>query len=199
MPRTRVNRRLEQPRELVLSTMVEMVGEQGLTKVTIAALAERLETSGGHLLYYFGTRDGLVLEALRWSEQRYAEQRAPLMAAVAGRAPGAPADPDAVLAFADVYLPVDARDARWLLWLGVWARSPYDPDLAAAQEALDEEWHADLTRLLTAAVPDLRDPDGVSTRLRAMWDGFAVQVLTGGGVTAREAARAHTMAAVSGG
>jgi AcrR family transcriptional regulator len=193
---TRVNRRLEQPRELVLSTMVEMVGEQGLAKVTIAALAERLGTSGGHLLYYFGTRDGLVLEALRWSEQRYAEQRAPLMAEVAGRPPAAPPDPRPLLAFADVYLPVDARDARWLLWLGVWARAPYDPDLATAQEALDEAWHTDLTRLLAGVLPGLPDPDGVSTRLRAMWDGFAVQVVTGGGAAARETARAQTLAAV---
>lgn len=197
MARTRTNRRLEHPREQVLGTMLEMVAEQGLAKVTVARLAERLGTSGGHLLYYFGTRDGLLLETLRWSEERYAVQRAPILAAAA--------DPDratdgvaAVVAFAEVYLPLDHKDPRWLLWLELWARAPYDAELAAAQRDLDAQWHADLVGLLTALLPDLPDAAGTSTRLRAMWDGFAIGVVNGGGRTLRDEALDHTRALVAG-
>lgn len=194
MARTRTNRRLEQPREQVLGAMLEMVAEQGLAKVTVARLAERLGTSGGHLLYYFGTRDGLLLETLRWSEERYAVQRAPIMADAAARGPGEEPDLDAVVAFAEVYLPLDDKDPRWLLWLELWARAPYDAELAAAQRELDDQWHADLVALLAAVLPDLPDREGVSTRLRAMWDGFAIAIVNGGGRALRDEVLGHTRA-----
>lgn len=195
MTRTRSNRRLERPREQVLATTLEMVAEEGLAKVTMASLAARLGTSGGHLLYYFGTRNGLLLETLRWSENEYAAQRAPILEKVeASRSGGV----EALLSFVDVYLALDERDPRWLLWLELWARAPYDAELAAAQRAMDDEWHADLVRLFAAALPQVPDREAVSERLRAMWDGFSIGIVTGGGTTLRERALEHTRAAVAG-
>ncbi|MFD7074777.1 TetR/AcrR family transcriptional regulator [Nocardioides sp. NPDC059952] len=195
MTRTRSNRRLERPREQVLATTLEMVAEEGLAKVTMASLAARLGTSGGHLLYYFGTRNGLLLETLRWSESEYAAQRAPLLEKVEASGSGGV---EALLAFTDVYLALDERDPRWLLWLELWARAPYDAELAAAQHAMDDEWHADLVRLFAAALPEVPDPEAVSERLRAMWDGFSIGIVTGGGTALRERALEHTRAAVTG-
>lgn len=195
MTRTRSNRRLERPREQVLATTLEMVAEQGLAKVTMASLAARLGTSGGHLLYYFGTRNGLLLETLRWSENAYAAQRAPILEKAEKDGSGGV---DALVSFTDVYLALDERDPRWLLWLELWARAPYDAELAAAQHAMDDEWHADLVRLLAAALPEVPDREAVSERLRAMWDGFSIGIVTGGGTTLRERALAHTRAAVAG-
>ncbi|TNM41982.1 TetR family transcriptional regulator [Nocardioides albidus] len=192
MARTRSNRRLDRPREQVLAATLEMIAEQGLGKVTMASLAARLETSGGHLLYYFGTRNGLLLETLRWSESQYAEQRAPLVV----RATEGAADPASVLEFAGVFLPVDERDPRWLLWLELWARAPYDAELAAAQRELDDQWHDDLVVVLRAGLPGVTDPEGLSQRLRAMWDGFAIAIVNGGGIAQREAAIGHTRAAL---
>ena len=195
MTRTRSNRRLERPREQVLATTLEMVAEEGLAKVTMASLAARLGTSGGHLLYYFGTRNGLLLETLRWSENEYAAQRAPLLEKVEASGSGGV---EALLSFTDVYLALDERDPRWLLWLELWARAPYDAELAAAQRAMDDEWHADLVRLFAAALPEVPDREAVSERLRAMWDGFSIGIVTGGGTTLRERALEHTRAAVTG-
>lgn len=195
MTRTRSNRRLERPREQVLATTLEMVAEEGLAKVTMASLAARLGTSGGHLLYYFGTRNGLLLETLRWSENEYAAQRAPLLEKVETSGSGGI---EALVSFTDVYLALDERDPRWLLWLELWARAPYDAELAAAQRAMDDEWHADLVRLLAAALPDVPEREAVSERLRAMWDGFSIGIVTGGGTTLRERALEHTRAAVIG-
>jgi AcrR family transcriptional regulator len=188
--RTRSNRRLDHPREQVLSAALEMIGEQGLSKVTMAALAARLDTSGGHLLYYFGTRDGLFLETLRWSEQLYAVQRAPLLEAAAAGG----GDLSSVLELAAIYLPVDERDPRWQLWLELWARAPYDADLAAAQRELDQRWHADVVQLLGDCLPDLPDRDAMSERLRAMWDGFAIAIVNGGGTALKAGVVDHTRA-----
>ncbi len=195
----RSHRRLERPRELVLSTTLEMVAENGLAKVTMAALAERLGISGGHLLYYFGTRNGLMLETLRWSEQEYAVERAPVVEGAAGREAGGEDDPGIVVDMAEVYLPVDERDPRWLLWLELWARAPYEPDLAAAQRELDHQWHVDLMTVLAGALPGLESREDVSTRLRAMWDGFAIAIVTGGGRALRDEALRHTLAAMESG
>ena len=191
MATTRSNRRMERPREQVLAETLEMIGEQGLAGVTIAALAARLGTSGGHLLYYFGTRNGLLLETLRWSEHQYAVQRSPILerASSPDATDGGVA---AVIAFAEVYLPLDQRDPRWLLWLELWARAPYDAELATAQRELDEEWHVDLTALLAAALPEVRGREGASTRLRAMWDGFAIGIVSGGGAQLRAEVLEHT-------
>ncbi|GAA3663989.1 TetR/AcrR family transcriptional regulator [Nocardioides ginsengisoli] len=172
----------------MLATTLEMIASEGLSKVTIASLAARLETSGGHLLYYFGTRNGLLLETLRWSEAKYTEQRAPLVDDPGG-------DLGTVLAFAEIFLPVDERDPRWLLWLELWARAPYDAELAAAQRELDDGWHHDLVTVLRRCLPSVTDPEGVSEQLRAMWDGFAIQIVNGGGTALRKiAVERHTRA-----
>lgn len=196
MTPARQNRRLERPREQVLTTALEMVAEQGLGNLTMASLAARLGTSGGHLLYYFKTRDGLLLETLRWSEAAYATQRLPLLAkAEDGGQAGEQRGVDAVVGFADVYLATDERDPRWQLWLGLWARSPYHPELARAQREIDAAWHADLVLLLSAVLP-APDGEGLSERLRAMWDGFSVGIITGGGRELRAAALRHTRSLV---
>lgn len=195
MTATRHNRRLDRPREQVLTAALDMVAESGLEKLTMAALAARLNTSGGHLLYYFKTRDGLLLETLRWSEAEYAEQRLPVLRSAAETTEVLPQETveDTVVAFADVYLAIDEKDPRWQLWLGLWARAPYHPELAQAQRDIDASWHADLVRILAAIRPSL-DAEGLSERLRAMWDGFSVGIVTGGGRELRTAALAHTRA-----
>lgn len=192
----RHNRRMERPREQVLTAALEMVAEHGLGKLTMASLAARLGTSGGHLLYYFKTRDGLLLETLRWSEAAYAEQRAPVLEKATGDRERP--DVDVVVAFADVYLAIDEKDPRWQLWLELWARAPYHPDLADAQREIDASWHVDLVRLLREALPAHTDPEGLSERLRAMWDGLSVGIVTGGGRGLRAAALDHTVAVLTG-
>jgi AcrR family transcriptional regulator len=193
----RHNRRMERPREQVLTAALEMVAEHGLGKLTMASLAARLGTSGGHLLYYFKTRDGLLLETLRWSEAAYAEQRAPVLENQRTGDRKRP-DVDAVVDFADVYLAIDEKDPRWQLWLELWARAPYHPELAEAQREIDASWHVDLVRLLGEALPAHADPEGLSERLRAMWDGLSVGIVTGGGRQLRSAALQHTVALLRG-
>jgi len=188
---------MERPREQVLTAALDMVAEHGLGKLTMASLAARLGTSGGHLLYYFKTRDGLLLETLRWSESAYADQRAPVLESAAAGGRQRP-DVGAVVEFADVYLAIDEKDPRWQLWLELWARAPYHPELAEAQREIDSSWHVDLVRLLRDALPERTDHEGLSERLRAMWDGLSVGIVTGGGRRLRSTALDHTVAVLAG-
>lgn len=65
--------------ERMLEEAMAAIAEDGLATLTMSALAERLGTSGGHILYYFGSKDRLLLEALRWSEEQLAGERRALL------------------------------------------------------------------------------------------------------------------------
>ena len=104
---------------------------------------KRLGTSGGHILYYFGSKDRLLLAALRWSESALAEERRALL----GRRTAAERKLDD---FLRLYLPRGPRDPRWTLWIELWARTPGNPELQKAQRELGDDWQRDLEVLLTA-------------------------------------------------
>lgn len=65
--------------ERMLEEAMTVIAEDGLATLTMSALAERLGTSGGHILYYFGSKDRLLLEALRWSETQLTAERTELL------------------------------------------------------------------------------------------------------------------------
>ncbi len=109
-------RRPAPPREEVLAAAMEMIAERGLEKLTMAALGRAVGMSSGHLLYYFRTKDELLLQTLEWSEGRLGAERGRLLTR-AGTAR------DRLDAYVDLYVPDGHRDPHWTLWLEVWNRS----------------------------------------------------------------------------
>ncbi|ORT56883.1 TetR family transcriptional regulator [Streptomyces sp. CB03238] len=152
------------------------IAEDGLASLTMAALAERLGTSGGHILYYFGSKDRLLLEALRWSETALAEERRALLA----RRTTAERKLDQ---FLELYLPRGPRDPRWTVWIELWARTTGEGPLRAAQEELDRGWQADLEALLAKGaaqgrftIPEPEVPERADMLL-ALLDGLSTRVV----------------------
>jgi AcrR family transcriptional regulator len=178
-------RRLEQSQ--VLREAMAAISEHGLAELTMAGLARRLGTSGGHIMYYFGSKDQLLVETLRWSEEQLIGPRA---AALAEDLPAA----DRLSRFIDLYLPTRTSDPRWVLWVEVWSRAPADPAILAVQSDLDRAWRGDLEALLAAGIAQKEfRPVPVAdyaTRLAAMLDGFSVQLVIGApGVSRTEISR----------
>ena len=177
------------PREDVLAAAMSMIAERGLEKLTMAALGREVGMSSGHLLYYFRSKDELLLRALEWSEERLGAERARLL--------GAPAPARARLdSCIGLYVPEGHRDPHRTLWLEVWSRSQHaDDDARARQAAIEAAWHRDLTALLAEGVSrgEFRpvDPGRFATRLRALLDGFSVNVAVGLRGTDREGVLAH--------
>lgn len=114
-------RRPARPREQVLAVAMAEIAEHGLAKLTMAGLGKQLQMSAGHLLYYFGSKDQLLLETLRWSEEQLGERRR----AVLGQA-GLSAW-QRFTAYADLYLADGPGDPRWILWVEVWGAHPRAP------------------------------------------------------------------------
>ncbi|MEU8760232.1 TetR/AcrR family transcriptional regulator [Streptomyces sp. NPDC048659] len=163
-------------RERMLEEAMAAIAEDGLATLTMSALAERLGTSGGHILYHFGSKDLLLLAALRWSETALAEERRALL----GRRLAAPRRLDL---FLDLYLPRGPRDPRWTLWIELWARIPANPELRAAQRELDAGWQEDLEALLAKGVERGHfaplDAPARASELLALLDGLSTRVVLG--------------------
>ena len=154
------------PREDVLAAAMGMVAERGLEKLTMAALGRAVGMSSGHLLYYFHSKDELLLQALEWSEGRLGAERGRLLTRTTSAR-------ERLDAYVDLYVPDGHRDPHWTLWLEVWNRSQNADDAARdRQAAIEGAWHRDLVALLAEGVSrgEFRpvDPDRFGTRLRAL-------------------------------
>lgn len=89
-----------------------------------------------------------------------------------------------VQAYVDLYVPEAARDPHWTLWLEVWNRSQNaGPQERERQAAIEGAWHRDLVALLAEGISrgEFRavDADRFAARIRALLDGFSIQVAVG--------------------
>lgn len=164
-------------RERMLEEAMTAIAEDGLAGLTMSALAKRLGTSGGHILYYFGSKDRLLLEVLGWSESALTEERRTLLAGRAGaeRKLGQ---------FIELYLPLGPRDPRWTLWIELWARTASNEPLRQAQAEIDRGWQEDLESLLAKGVRQGRFAEDLDTATRAsellaLLDGLSTRVVLG--------------------
>ncbi|MFI1682206.1 MULTISPECIES: TetR/AcrR family transcriptional regulator [unclassified Streptomyces] len=177
------------PREDVLAAAMEMIAERGLEKLTMAALGRAVGMSSGHLLYYFRTKDELLLRTLEWSEGRLGAERGRLLAR-RGTAR------ERLDAYVDLYVPDAVGDPHWTLWLEVWNRSlNADEEGRDRQAAIEGAWHRDLVALLAEGVSRGEfaavDPDRFASRLRALLDGFSIHVAIGLRGTDRDQVLVH--------
>ncbi|MEK9521239.1 TetR family transcriptional regulator [Streptomyces venezuelae] len=165
------------------------IAERGLDGLTMAGLGRQVGMSSGHLLYYFRTKDELLLQTLEWSEGRLGAERSALLSR-----PGTARE--RLDGYVDVYVPDGPRDPHWILWLEVWNRSQNaDADARIRQAAIEGAWHRDLVAILAEGVSrgEFRpvDPDRFATRTRALLDGFSVHVAVGVPGTGREQVLSH--------
>ncbi|MEU5401803.1 TetR/AcrR family transcriptional regulator [Streptomyces sp. NPDC005963] len=166
------------------------IAAHGLDGLTMAALGREVGMSSGHLLYYFRSKDELLLETLEWSEGRLGAERSALLSHPA------PAR-ERLRSYVELYLPEGPRDPHWTLWLEVWNRSQNAGERARLrQAAIEGAWHRDLVALVAEGMSreEFRavDPDRYATRLRALLDGFSVHIAVGIPGTERSQVLVHT-------
>jgi AcrR family transcriptional regulator len=184
----RRHRRLEHPRETVMQEAWALLAERGLADLSLSELGRRLGTSAGHLSYYFGSKSGLLLELLRWSEDELAEQRELVVES----------DRSAEERLHDLCLlnfPRAPGDPRWLLWVELWPRVMHEPALREAQAEYDAAWHASIAQVLQELTDDV---EALTQRLIALVDGLSVALLTGDTTLTLDQAWEHVKAILPG-
>lgn len=67
--------RAARARGRVLRAAMDIIVERGLDGVRLADIARRARMSEGHVLYYFRTKNQILIETLVWSEEQLAGRR----------------------------------------------------------------------------------------------------------------------------
>jgi AcrR family transcriptional regulator len=170
------SRDAEERREQMLRAALEVIVERGYADTRIADVAERTGTSPALVIYYFKTRDQLLTEAIRYSEDSwYAEYVRRV-----GQIPAAAGQLAELIAM--ICLPGNDPEPRsfWLLWLDLWAFAPRNPGVDAVRRKSDERWR-DAIRSIVLAGQEAGefapvDADDFTITLAGLLDGLAVQI-----------------------
>ena len=176
----------------VLRAALEAIAELGPDRVRIKDIADHAGMSSGHVMYYFGDRDQILVRTLLLSEHALGERRDRELARAADVH-------RAIDVFNRLYLPTGQRDVRWSLWAQVIARPPTDLRVRRELRVAVDEWADALAALMTAAVDagalPVIDASTVATRHCRFMDGLALEVLLGAPGRARGWAMAEASAA----
>ena len=163
----------------ILEAAAQVITERGLADTRISDIADRCGVSPGLILYYFESKDRLLVEALtsandqfylRLSREmrRMTSARQQLQRLIELSVPG--------------LLPEFDRLDDWALWIEIWVRALRDEKLAHEREMLDRRWRQSIADIIrhgrsTGEFPEGSDADQLGLELGAMIDGLAVQTL----------------------
>ena len=171
-PRSSVSDRRVQ----MLRATIEVMGEKGYAETRISDVAERAGVSTGLVIYYFATKDDLLIEALRHSEDEIArvttEQLASRGTAV-----------EKLELFVEIMCVRDGTpeyECAWGLWFDLWAQAFRVPAVAAHRAELDHRWFDLIASVARqgAASGEFAEVDAEEFALRwaTMLDGLSIQV-----------------------
>jgi AcrR family transcriptional regulator len=164
-------------REEILRSAVQVISRRGHADTRLSHVAERSGVSQALVVYYFGSRESLLAEALAYSDARFYEGAAAELAKTdtATRkltrllelscTAGDPDDPD---------------QPSWVLWLDLWAVAARNPSVAEHRRKLDQHWREALNIVVSEGVASGEfqslNVDDFTIRLAALVDGLAIQV-----------------------
>src|SRR5262249_26393101 len=106
----------DQRREQMLRAAIEVIMERGYAESRIADVAERAGTSPALVIYYFKTKDQLLTEAIRFSEDTFYEESAGRMEQL----PTAAAKLEELVAMSCLPEEEGETAGSWVLWLDLW-------------------------------------------------------------------------------
>lgn len=162
------------PQELrIVRVAYRLLGDRGSHAVTLDAIAAEAGVSKGILLYYFKTRENLVLATMRWVLEATAERIRAAMAEAA--TPG-----DRLQAMVDaVWIDPDTNRRFYTAYLdlaGEAVRNHSYSQLSVAYRTVVEGLYAEAVRGATT-MPGGPDGSRIGAVIRALVDGIALQWL----------------------
>ena len=156
----------------ILGAAAEVIAERGVAATRIADVAERVGSSAPAVLYWFGSKDELLAEALTSPEDRfYAETTGRLKALDRPRE--------------RLRLLIDEAVAGYdlALWMELWTRALRDEEAGAARLRLDDRWRAEIEGIIRDGIESgdfaAVDPREAAIAIASLLDGLGVQVTLG--------------------
>jgi AcrR family transcriptional regulator len=178
-------------RPAILTAAAEVISERGVHNTRISDVAERAGTSAPGVLYWFPTKDELLVEALQFADDRFYESLTRELEGLGGAT-------ERLTRLIELW-PAEG-DGETTLWMELWVRALRDPELARTRERLDRRWReaiADIVREGQASGEFGRaDADDVALLLGALMDGFAIQLALRDPAVTADTVRRHCLALV---
>lgn len=163
-------------RERILQAAVRVLVERGFPDTRIADVARAAGVSPALVIYYFGTKDRVLTEALRHSEDLFYTE----IAGQLEKCDTAREKLELLIRSSCVPDDTDGLPGYWVLWLDLWAQAVRHPELARDRETLDQRWRDTIAAIAREGVKRGEftkvDPDAFALLLSALIDGLAVQI-----------------------
>src|SRR5690242_5472284 len=135
-------------RDQMLAAASTLIAERGFSDTRIADVAQRVGASPALVIYYFGTKDSLLTEALRWSERSfYAETEEMLRSTEKLR--------DRLEILVEWTLVEDKQQdltGDWGLWFDLWAQAFRHPEVKKDRAELDAQWRGLIARIVQEGI-----------------------------------------------
>jgi len=163
-------------REQMIRAALEVIHERGFPDTRIADVAQRAGVSPALVIYYFGTKDSLLTDAMRFSEDAFYDLGARRMAAL----DTAQERLEAIVALTCLPSEETGIGDSWTLWLDLWAQAARHPAVARVREEFDEHWRETLRTIVAEGQASGEfgaiDADDFAVGFSALLDGLAIQI-----------------------
>jgi len=163
-------------RDQMLAAASTLIAERGFHDTRIADVAKRVGASPALVIYYFGTKDSLLTEALRWSERSFYVATEEMLKTTDKLR-------DRLEILVEWTLVSDKQDeltGDWGLWFDLWAQAFRHPEVKKDRAELDAQWRALISRIVQAGVDSGEIPEVDVESFAILWgsllDGLVVQV-----------------------
>lgn len=168
----------EARRTQMLRAAAELICERGFGETRIADVAKRAGVSSALVIYYFGTRDRLLVDALRYSEESFYSAGEKMLAEV-----GSLRERLSLLIRWTCVPEGDGADeipGAWGLWFDLWAQAFRHDEVRAGRIELDARWRRMIIDALESAdsaeLSGTVDPRMFALEFAALLDGLSIQV-----------------------
>ena len=157
----------------MLRAAAKLICERGFGDTRIADVAKRAGVSSALVIYYFGTRDRLLVDALRYSEESFYEAAEEMLAEVKSLRDR--------LSLLIQWTCEPDRDNEipgfWGLWFDLWAQAFRHNEVKAGREGLDARWRKMIVDAVESAELDTEiDVRMFALEFAALLDGLSIQV-----------------------
>jgi AcrR family transcriptional regulator len=166
----------DQRREQMLAAAAEIIAERGFSETRISDVATRVGASPALVVYYFGTKDSLLTEALRFSENTFYANAAEALA----RTPALRERLEMLVRLTCVPQADGEVPGAWGLWFDLWAQAFRHPQVAKDRVELDARWRSTISGVVQDAMSAGEigrvDAAGFAVTWAALLDGLSIQV-----------------------
>ena len=157
----------------MLRAAAELICERGFGDTRIADVAKRAGVSSALVIYYFGTRDRLLVDALRYSEESFYEAVEKMLA----EEPSVRERLSLLIKWTCVPEGNDEIPGAWGLWFDLWAQAFRHDEIKAGRAELDARWRAMIVDAIKAEEVDSKiDAKLFALEFSVLLDGLSIQV-----------------------